>query len=55
MNKRTYILAGKPNSQLENFKLPTPVNLHNELKKMFIHQEEDRQRLRVQVGVPEIL
>lgn len=55
MNKRTYLLADKKNSVLLNMvKLP-PVHLNEKLRQMFIHQEEERQKLRKQVSVLVIL
>ena len=49
MNKCTYILAGNYNSRIVNTQTPSPANLHEQLKKLFVEQEKERQRLRVQV------
>ncbi|XP_022177003.1 ankyrin repeat domain-containing protein 11-like isoform X2 [Myzus persicae] len=48
MNKRTYILAGNCNSRVVNTQSPMPANLHKQLKKLFIEQDKERQRLHVQ-------
>lgn len=49
MNKRTYILAGNPNNHVVHKQTPPPANLHKQLIKLFVEQEKERQKLRVQV------
>lgn len=49
MNRCTYVLAGNSNSRVVNTQTPSPANLHEQLKKLFVEQEKERQRLRVQV------
>jgi len=48
MNRCTYVLAGNSNSRVVNTQTPSPANLHEQLKKLFVEQEKERQRLRVQ-------
>jgi len=49
MNRCTYVLAGNSNSRVVNTQTPSPANLHEQLKNLFVEQEKERQRLRVQV------
>jgi len=49
MNKRTYILDGTYKSRVLNAQIPPPTNLHQQLKKLFVEQEKERQKLRLQV------
>ncbi|XP_008181925.2 ankyrin repeat domain-containing protein 12-like [Acyrthosiphon pisum] len=48
MNRRTYVLDGNYRSRVVNTQTPTPANLHKHLKNMFVEQEKERQKLRVQ-------
>ncbi|XP_025190948.1 ankyrin repeat domain-containing protein 11-like [Melanaphis sacchari] len=48
MNRRTYVLAGNSKSHIVNILTPSPANLHKQLKKLFVEQEKERQRLHVQ-------
>lgn len=48
MNRCTYVLAGNSNSRVVNTQTPSPANLHEQLKNLFVEQEKERQRLRVQ-------
>jgi len=49
MNRRTYILDGNYKSLVVNTQTPPPANLHKQLKILFVEQEKERQKLRVQV------
>lgn len=49
MNKRTYHLAGNGYGQASNAQSSPPTNLHEQLKMLFIEQEKERQKLRIQV------
>lgn len=55
MNRCTYVLAGNSNSRVVNTQTPSPANLHEQLKKLFVEQEKERQRLRVQVCFVNVL
>ncbi|XP_050425486.1 ankyrin repeat domain-containing protein 11 [Adelges cooleyi] len=48
MNRCTYVLANNSNSRVVNTQTPSPANLHDQLKKLFVEQEKERQRLRIQ-------
>ncbi|XP_060857241.1 ankyrin repeat domain-containing protein 12-like [Metopolophium dirhodum] len=48
MNKRTYVLAGNNDSRIVNTQNSTPANLHEQLIKLFVEQEKERQRLHLQ-------
>ncbi|XP_050521953.1 ankyrin repeat domain-containing protein 11 isoform X2 [Daktulosphaira vitifoliae] len=48
MNRCTYVLANNSNSRVVNIQTPSPANLHEQLKKLFVEQEKERQRLRIQ-------
>jgi len=50
MNRRTYVLDGNYKSRMVNTQSPIPANLPEHLKNLFVEQERERQKLRMQVG-----
>lgn len=49
LNKRTYVLAGNSKGSIVKTQTPPPANLHEQLKKLFVEQENERQKLSTQV------
>lgn len=51
MNRCTYVLAGNATSRMSVSMVPPPQSLQSAMKELFVEQEKERHRLRMQVCV----